>query len=389
VPRRNIMAQIAGFAGFLLVGGAIVLLASLVVSVKSAFHQTDAGIGLMFFWASVGYGLGGYSTGHLARHMSLPRLLAAAALLACLGSIVELAAPSWPLFLGAALITNVGTSIVDAGTNALFIDLFPNSRGGALNLLHGCVGLGALIVPLPVGALLVGGLNWRVTFAAFAVAYLIVAVLYAAARIPEGPKHDPAATEVEIPARGRLPLFGLALGIALYIACELSISNWVVAYLAGSSTIMATRTLSGFWIGMTAGRMASFRLAERLDYGTFTVGCLLAGAGCEVIAVVTPAVVVKAVAFGLAGLFYAPIYPMIMAVGGTLYPRSASRLSGTLTFAGVCGGISYPPLMGVMAGAIGIGGGMVGAAILAVPASAAIFAAWRSRRVAVPVGADG
>jgi fucose permease len=87
--------------------------------------------------------------------------------------------------------------------------------------------------------------------------------------------------------------------------------------------------------------------------------------------------------FGLTGVFFGPIYPMIMALGGNIYPRRLAALSGGLAAAAVAGSVVYPPLMGLMAARIGLRAGMAGAALLGLPMALALLgarAAARSRK---------
>ena len=56
---------------------------------------------------------------------------------------------------------NWGAGVLDGGINALFLDLFREARGGALNLLHLFFSLGALAAPCAIGQLIATGLSWR------------------------------------------------------------------------------------------------------------------------------------------------------------------------------------------------------------------------------------
>src|SRR5205823_4473289 len=72
-----------------------------------------------------------------------------------------------------------------------------------------------------------------------------------------------------------LPFAGLALGIGLYVAAEVAVSNWLVKLLVAVPVATATEFLSVFWAGLALGRLLSNRLAERIDYYAFTVGCIV------------------------------------------------------------------------------------------------------------------
>ena len=74
-------------------------------------------------------------------------------------------------------------------------------------------------------------------------------------------------------------------------------------------------------------------------------------------------------------MFFGPIYTMIMAIGGNIYPHRLATLSGGLATAAVIGSIVYPPMMGLLESHIGLAGGMLGAALLGIPTAGGIIIA--------------
>jgi hypothetical protein len=66
-----------------------------------------------------------------------------------------------------------------------------------------------------------------------------------------------------------------------------------------------------------------------------------------------------------------------MAVAGSLFPHRAAAVAGIITAAGVAGSITYPPLMGLMAGVAGLAAGMLGAALLIFASGLAVVVAGR------------
>jgi MFS family permease len=73
---------------------------------------------------------------------------------------------------------------------------------------------------------------------------------------------------------------------------------------------------------------------------------------------------------------------MIMALGGNIYPHRLAVLSGGLTTAAVVGGLVYPPLIGILESHIGLRSGMMGAALLGIPAALSLGAARLASRPA-------
>jgi fucose permease len=184
---------------------------------------------------------------------------------------------------------------------------------------------------------------------------------------------------MELGEEGRrlIPFVGLASTIGLFVAAELAVSNWMVKLLSGIPAPVAASMLALFWAGMVLGRALSNWVADRFDAFAFTLACIALSSGCLTLAVVVPVTAVRAVLFGLVGIFFGPIYPMVMAIGGDLYPRRLAALSGGLSAAAIAGSIVYPPLMGMLAGRVGLSAGMVGAALLGIPMSIGLLVARR------------
>ena len=95
-------------------------------------------------------------------------------------------APSWAVFLAAAVPLGFGGGALDGGVNGLYLDLFRTGRGRALNLLHVFFSLGALSAPLVVGRAVSMGVDWRAVLLATGLAAIPVAVLFATVAMPAG-----------------------------------------------------------------------------------------------------------------------------------------------------------------------------------------------------------
>jgi fucose permease len=376
-------ASLAGYAGFVLIGWNAVLVPSLIRSVEHTFGVTDAAVGVFFFVSALVYAAGSFGGGLLTERVGRRIVLAVAAALLSLGLAGESAAPAWWLFLLATPLVNWGAGAIDGGINGMFLDLYREARGGALNLLHTFFSVGAFVGPFVVGVLVSGGINWRAVILGTGAVSLLVAFWLLGLSLPSGRHRAEHSAGIQQTAseRSLLPFLGLAAGICFYVAGEIGISNWLVKFLNNQPVTLATGVLSGFWAGLALGRLLSRWIAEKVDYVVFTVGCFLLASATLILALISPWFPLEAFFFVLAGLFSGPVYPMIMSIGGNIYPHRLARLSGSLSAAAVVGGLTYPPIMGFMAASTGIGAGMLGAALLGIPgALAVLFAGVASRR---------
>lgn len=372
---RGLLAS--AYLSFVLLGWNAVLLPSLVRSIEGAFHQSDAAFGLLYLVIAVFYAAGSFGGGAATERVGRRVVLSGGAALIGVGLAGAALAPSWLALLIAATVANCGAGVVDGGMNGLVLDLRPAGRGGALNRLHFAFSVGTLIAPAALGQALAAGAPWRALLLAPSLCCVALAVGLGAQAMPSG-RHAPSQSAREVltgTERTLLPFVALAIGIAGYVAAEAAVGNWLVKALAPAPVAAATAVLSIFGGGLALGRLLSARLADRFPALPFTLVCLLFASAALAAAVLAPSFAVAAVLYGVAGLGYGPVYPMIMAMGGALYPHRLAALSGGLAGAAAAGAIVYPPLMGLLAAGVGLRAGLVGAAALGVPTALALVAA--------------
>jgi fucose permease len=384
-PARDVV--LTGFAAFFLLGWTVLLVPSLIREVQRTFDQSDAGMGFAYFVNAAVYVTGTVSAGVLAGRLPRRLLLATGPGFIGAGLLLIAVAGNWGTFLAGFLVMGLGAGILDAGVNALFMDLFAG-RAAMLNRLHLFFALGALTVPLVVGLSVSWGAPWQAVAMATAVAAAPITVLLGTRRLPPThPAVDPSAA-VPVPggraAGGRrrvpLPLLVLAIAIGCYVAMELGVSSWLVRYLDEAPLEVATLALSLFWASLALGRLVSSFIVDRLGAVAFATTWSAACGVALLAAIIVPSVPLAVLCFAIAGFAAGPVYPMIMAIGGSLYPGRASMVSSVLASAAVVGSIVYPPLMGVVSEAAGLWFSMLGAALFAFAAAGCIWAAARLGR---------
>jgi fucose permease len=375
-----------GYASFILIGWGMLLVPSLVPAIERDFTQPDAGVGVLYLVSSLLFVLGSLASGYLMERLGRGRVLPAAAFAMAAGLGLESVAPSWAVFVVGAGIGGLGSGAVEVGMSGLFLDRFHEDRGRALNRLHLCFSLGALAAPLAIGALVGVGVAWRLPFAATSAVVLAVGLWLVTRDL--GVPHVATATLSGRAPGGRrvpLPLVFLALAIACYVASESGVSSWLVRFLDAAPIGVATLALSLFWAGLAIGRLVASRVADRFAPIAVATACGLASGAALVAAVAVPWIAASIALFAVAGVVCGPIYPMIVASAGTLYPARANAVSGILTAAAVTGSVVYPPAMGFISNSVGLGVGMAGAGLLGIACTGALVVA---RLLARPSGSS-
>jgi len=374
-------AVLIGAAGLALIGFGSLLIPSLVPAIETRFAQTDAGVGLALFVIASGYVLGSFSGGVLTERFGRRAVLSTAAVVIAAGLAGQATAGTWPVFVGAALVTAVGSGAIDGGMNALVLEAHGARASGGLNAAHLGFGVGALGAPLVVGQALARDIDWQALFGATAVLALMFAVLLATAGMPSG-RHVGEAHHSPTPQAAifaTLPFAALAVAIATYVSAEIGVSTWLVRYLSAASLEVATGALGIYWAGLTLGRLVAALTADRIPTVPFAIVAVVGSSVALVGALAVSDMGQSVVLFGLVGFASGPVYPLIMAVAGQRFPSRSAMVAGSLAGVAVIGAVVYPPMMGVLSDSVGIRGGMLGAAVLGVVCAGAVFAASRAR----------
>ncbi len=400
---RRLPAGVVGCITLLMIGWTGLLIPSLIRSIKVAFEVDDAGIGLVYLGYAVAYAIGSFGGGPLTERFGRQLVLGAAALLHGVGIASLGLAPSWTLFLVAAIPAGFGAGCLDGGSNGLVLDLYREGRGRAMNLLHLFFSLGALSAPLIVGLAVESGVPWQTVMLVSGLALGPLAVAYVVVPMPSGRRRrDTTAAQADAaapsPSADRRPLLAgplllLGLAIAAYVAAEVGVSNWLVRFLEPAPLTTATLALSLYWAGIAVGRLVSSVIADRFDHLRFTAISAVAMAVTIGGAVLVPSLPLSILLFLLAGIASGPIFPMIVALGGERYPERSAAVGGSLTGMAVFGSTLYPPAIGFLSVTVGLTAAMFGNAILALASAAALVAFGRvsagRRADRVPEGLTG
>lgn len=391
-PRTADGAMAAGIVTWLayaLLGWRGLLVPSLIRSIEADFGQTDAGMGVYFLVGAGVYAGASFLGGALIRRLGYRWAFGLGGVGLAAGLLLQGVAGTWAVFVLGVVPIGLGAAVVEVAINALALDLFAGSRGRALNLLHLAYGAAAMCTPVLVAFLVGAGIAWQsLVFATGAAWLLATAVLVAAA--PRRPRAvaRPAdgSTPAAVPGRAlaRLPLALLVMAVAIgcYVASEGSISDWLVRFLAELPIGPASAALALFWAGIAIGRLVFARIGDRLEPAGTASLMALAGSVLLLVAILVPVSELSLVLFGLTGIAFGPVYPLIVAAAGARMPDRSALVASVLTFAAVVGVIAYPPLVGFLSVAIGLQAAMVGAVLLVAGCGLALAVARR-----MPAGA--
>ncbi len=394
---RALWAGIVAGIAYGMIGWRSMLVPALIRSIQQDYGQTDAGLGTYFLATALGYAAGALMGGTLVRSLGSRVTLGVAAFAMSLALMVQGLAPPWLVFLPAGVVAGIAGSISDVGINTLYLDLFPRSRGRALNLLHLTWSVGAFIAPVVVALAITLGLPWSWVMLGSGVAWMGVCIALVAT-VPSDARHhahggreDHAGTagpasDPDGRRRG-LPLSLIVMGVAIgcYVASEAAVSDWLVRVLEDLPLAVASLALTLFWGGLATGRAVFAKIGNRVEPLRAASAMVSVASVLLLAALLVPFPLLSLALFGAVGVAFGPVFPLIVAAAGSRMPGRTATVSTVLTFAAVLGAVSFPPAVGFLSEAIGLRTAMLGTSVLALTSAVALLAA---RRLSADQGPD-
>lgn len=319
-------------------------------SMRTTFGQPLAALGVVLLGLTCGYLAGGAASGFVEARLGTAAVLAAGFTASACAMLAFATAPDWPLFLAGALVLGLGAGSVDAGANAY---MALEHGVGPLNLLHACYGLGAALGPALMTVLLAAGAVWRLAYAGMVVAEL--ALLAAVVITWRSWSRTPPSSVPNRRSSGALPLAIVGLSLAMffvYTAVEVGAGQWSYTFLTGARAFpieAAGLAVSGYWAGLTLGRLAAAATGDRLG----PLRLLHASVAVTVAALAlywwADWMPVELIALVAAGFGLGPIFPALVALTpARAGEAAASRVVGFQIAAASAGGSLGPAGIGVV-----------------------------------------
>ncbi|RAV02343.1 sugar MFS transporter [Paenibacillus sp. YN15] len=266
--------------------------------------------------------------------------------------------PSFYWLLALAVPLGLGAGAVDSGLNEFVAEHYEARH---MNWLHCFWGVGAMLGPVLMAALVQGGHHWRNGYSAISLIQfaLVVLLLFS---LPMWKRYEtPSLGHVEealtgkqeqgllAPLRAKGAVFAM-LTFFLYTSIEASMMLWGASYLVNVKDILpehAAGWVSLFFLGITAGRMLSgFVSIKASNEALIRLGTVLIIAGIVLMLLPLPTWVTIG-AFIMIGLGLAPIYPSMLHQTPVYFGKANAQATMGLQMAFAYTGTTLmPPLFG-------------------------------------------
>jgi fucose permease len=151
----------------------------------------------------------------------------------------------------------------------------------------------------------------------------------------------------------------MALEFFFYIIAELGFSDWIVTAISQTAAIslaVAAPSATAFWVGLTLSRLLGGQVLKRaiLSENQVLFLCIIGGGlSCLLVAIFPGQLPISFSASALAGFFFGPIYPGLMAIAARWYINAPNTLSGMMLFSCGISAMIFPVMMGLLIPVIG------------------------------------
>ncbi|WP_348635228.1 L-fucose:H+ symporter permease [Rhizobium sp. PvP099] len=338
-------------------------------------------IQLCFFGA---YFIVSLPAGALVKRISYKWGIVVGLLIAAIGCALFIPAASYrvyALFLGALFVLASGVTILQVAANPYVTELgAPETASSRLTLTQAFNSLGTTIAPL-FGAFLIlsaatGDIQnasgeqlealrlaeadaVRFPYMLLAIAFLVLAAVFAALKLPHVETEDTTVSEggERSSAWAYRHLVLGAIGLFVYVGAEVSIGSFLVNYLAepsiaGMPESEAAHYVAYFWGGAMIGRFVGAYVMRFVDDGK----ALAFNAGVAILLILLTVFAGGSLAMWSVlaiGLFNSIMFPTIFSLALKGLGRHTSQGSGILCLA-IVGGAILPVVQGMLADTVGI-----------------------------------
>lgn len=278
--------------------------------------------------------------------------------------------PPYPVLVVVFILAGLGNGFLDSGWNAWIGDMA--NANEVMGFLHGFYGLGATIAPLCATTMITKGnlpwYYWYYLMIGAAAIELTVSVhsFWAAsgAKFREdnartsGEAGDSRLREATLKRPAARVTWLCALFLLGYVGAEVALGGWIVVFMMrqrAGSAFASGMTATGFWMGITVGRLVLGFVTPRIGESLSVIIYLPIAMGLQLVFWLVPQFYVSAVAVALQGFFLGPMFPAAMVACAKLLPKHlhVSSIGFAAAFGG-SGGAIFPFAVGALAQAKGV-----------------------------------
>ncbi|KAF7589565.1 hypothetical protein BBP40_004144 [Aspergillus hancockii] len=365
-PRSNILKIAATYWSFLVMGMNDAAYGPLIPYFESYYNLSYTIVSLVFFSP-----LGGYTLAALLNnkiHAKLGRRGVAWVAPGChlIAYIINCLHPPYPVLVVSFIFAGFGNGLADAAWNAWLGNMANANQ--LLGLLHGLYGAGGVLSPILATSLIArADLQWYYFYyimigcAAVELGFLLTVFWDSPGTAVQNshPEENKVGLRQVLFTKTYARVTWLCAFFLLgYVGIEVALGGWIVTFMIqirNGEAFASGMTATGFWLGITVGRVILGFVTPRIGEKIAIVVYSLLAIGLGLILWLVPNFYSSAVAVSLQGFFLGPFFPAVVVVATKLLPKSqhVSAIGFAAAFGG--GGAAVLPFaVGAIAQARGV-----------------------------------
>ncbi|KAL4794843.1 MFS general substrate transporter [Aspergillus venezuelensis] len=385
-PRSNIFRVLTTFWVFLIMGANDAAYGALLPYLQEYYNISHMVVSVVFISPLVGYVFAALVNNKLHVTLGQRGVAVIAPICHLIGYILACVHPPYPVLVIAYIFAGTANGLHEAAWNT-YIGNMENSSE-ILGMLHGIYGLGAVISPL-VATNFVTRENvgwWYFYFFMIGISAIsaIISPLafwrftgsaYRKSREASGELQGGLKDALFTRAAARTSWL-CAFLLLLYVGVEVTIGGWIVEIMLEvrhADSYPAGMTATGYWLGITVGRMVLGFVTARIGAKIATALYITLSIAFSLVLWLVPHFLASAVSVAIQGFFLGPLFPSVVLVMTQLLPKHlhVAAIGFVAAFGG--GGAAVLPFV---AGGIAQGSGVNNLFPFVVAASAAILMLW-------------
>lgn len=361
VSSLRLKLQIAfAFITFIVLGANDAAIGVLLPHWGSYYNVDKTMLSLVFFAGSLGYLVAALNSNFLARKLGNVNFLSLGKLAFLSGVIIFCFQPPLYILLSVPFLLGFGAAILEAALNS-HLAKFPK-KTALLNYLHAFYGAGALLSPFLASQFLEADLRWSIIYLIISALtlFLFLSIRWLFTKADQKNQETETDSEneaIESPLRYRF-VWLFAFFLLFYTGAEISLGNWSYSFLTeyrNESNLLAGWLISGYWLGLTLGRVFIAPLTNKIG-NKMLIHLCLAGVISGVLVLIFMAFSLTS-AFGLllTGFCLGPILPTALAFLTNLLP--SYLFTGAISFIASLGSLGkavFPWIAGNISEKLGL-----------------------------------
>lgn len=362
VSALRIKFQIAfAFLTFILLGANDAVIGVLLPHWGNNYNVDKTTLSLVFFAGTIGYLTAALNSNFLFQTLGRVKFLSLGKLAFLVGAITFCFQP--PIYLLLSIppfLLGFGAAILEAALNAHLAG-FPN-KTALLNYLHAFYGIGALLTPFIASQMLEADLSWGLAYLVISSGSLVllISIRWLFTKADRGQTAIESGSEnapIESPLKYRF-VWLFAFFSLLYAGAEISLGNWSYSFLTqyrDEGTVLAGWLMSGYWLGLTVGRVLIAPMTNKLGSRRIVNLCLIGVIGGVLILNFLTFSTTSAFGLLLTGFCLGPINPTALAFLTNVIPPHL--VTGSISFIASLGSLGkafFPWVAGNVADKLGL-----------------------------------